>query len=524
MYIAKLIRIRIDESHTFCFPVRVLTNRNTMVLRNIDMQDQQLPSNFCGIITEPPQPQLQSQAPTQPQSVKQILPVPNPIQSYWLTQPSPHANLRSTPSLPSNCDIAIIGSGMSGILTLYHILSNSPQDNLPKIVLLDARSLCSGATARNGGHAKVKTATLAGMKTGKERNEFQNYVHGVMRDLKDVVDAKEGLAEECEFEIRRSFDVFQDPVELKQVKDVYDEAVKNGEEWCKSRQFIGKDDVEQITSIKGAIGAFSCPASSLWPYKFVAGVLRRVLERHGMEGEVVNVQMNTPVTAITSEDQGNILTTPRGNIKARKVVFATNAYTAGLLPTFNKVITPVKGMASHHTPARPIHPHLNNTYNIHFAPIPSGKPTGTDYLNPRPDGSIVVGGGNWFYSHNKSVWNGNFDDSTQFPAPASQHWEKYMQSTFLGWENSNAKADMIWTGIQGYTSDGMPHVGRVPGVEGQWILAGFNGGGMAQIATAARAVAKMVRQDKGFEDVREEFGLLGGMATSGKRLAKDRRI
>jgi glycine/D-amino acid oxidase-like deaminating enzyme len=361
------------------------------------------------------------------------------------------------------------------------------------------------------------------MKTEKERNEFQAYVYGVMRDLKHVVDKEEGLAEECEFEMRRSFDVFQDANELKNVKDVYDEAVKNGEEWGKSRQFIGEGMVEQVTSIKGAVGAFTSPACSLWPYKFVAGVLRRVLERYGEE--VVNVQMNTPVTSISSSsNEGNILTTPRGPIKAQKVVFATNAWTAGLLPSFDKAITPVKGMASHHTPAKPVHPHLNNTYNIHFAPTRAGKSTGTDYLNPRPDGGIIVGGGNWFYSHDKDVWNGNFDDSTQFPAAAEQHWEQYMQSSFLGWEDSNAKADMIWTGIQGYTSDGMPHIGRVPGVRRQWMLAGFNGGGMAQIATAARAVAKMVTKDLEFGDVQEEFGLLGVFATSTERLGRERRI
>lgn len=483
-----------------------------MVLRNITVQDQYLPSSFPGIITELHQPQPQPQKTTQ-----QILPVPNPVPSYWLTQPSPHANLRSTPSFPSQCDIAILGSGMSSILTLYHILQSSPPENLPSVLLLDARSLCSGATARNGGHAKVKTATLAGLKTEKERNDLQDYVFGVMRDLKEVVDAEEGLAEECEFEMRQSFDVFQDPEELKSVKDVFD----RGGEWTKSRQFVGEGMVEQVTSSKSAVGAFSSPALSLWPYKFVAGILRRMLERYGKE--VLNVQMNTPVTSITVEDDANVLTTPRGKVKAGKVVFATNAWTAGLLPDFQDTITPVKGMASHHKPEKPVHPHLNNTYNIHFAPNADGKPTGTDYLNPRPNGGVVVGGGNWFYSHDTDVWRGNFDDSTHFPAPAEQHWNAYMQSTFLGWEDSKSNADMVWTGIMGYTSDGMPHIGRVPGAKGQWMLAGFNGGGMALIATAAKAVAKMVVQDSGFEDVQEEFGLLEGFATSTARLGKEKR-
>lgn len=111
-----------------------------------------------------------------------------------------------------------------------------------------------------------------------------------------------------------------------------------------------------------------------------------------------------------------------------------------------------------------------------------------------------------------------------------------MQRTFYGWERGRAAADSVWVGIMGITPDGWPHVGRVPGggegnADGannkqqeqqyrkkqQWMLAGFNGGGMALILTAAEAVAKMVRDDVGFEEVREEFGLPGFFAASERR-------
>lgn len=45
----------------------------------------------------------------------------------------------------------------------------------------------------------------------------------------------------------------------------------------------------------------------------------------------------------------------------------------------------------------------------------------------------------------------------------------------------------------GSTPDGRPHVGQVPGTTDQWILAGFNGGGMATILLSAKSVADMVR-------------------------------
>lgn len=463
------------------------------------------------------------------------LPVPNPMPSYWLQQPHPYATLRTTPSLPTTCDIAIIGSGMAGVLTAYHILQSCHKryltagEPMPRVVLLDARDLCSGATARNGGHAKVKTATLAAMKEGSTRTAMANYVQRVIYELKTLVE-DEGLAQECEFELRRSFDVFQDSEEFEKVKRVYDDAVKKGEGWTKGRSVIEGKYVEGVTSIKGAVGAFTCEAASFWPYKLVTGVLEVLVRRfgggeNGDEDGVLNVQMNTPVTHLssspTSSQTTTTLHTRRGTLTTQSLVHATNAYTPSLLPFFTNTITPYKGMNSHHTPSYRINPHLTQTYNIAFAPSSYGHPTGTDYLNPRPDGTIVVGGGSWFFAHNKASWYNTVDDSIStghFPASVYSHWTNYMADNFLGWEGSKAQPDCIWTGIQAMTPDGMPHVGRVPGADGQWMLCGFNGGGMAIIPVVAKAVAKMVVEGKGFEDVKGEFGLLERFKTGEERM------
>lgn len=78
------------------------------------------------------------------------LPVPNPTSAYWQSEPHELANHQSA-TLPAEADVAIIGSGMTGISTAYHLLQH--QKNL-RITILEARSLTSGATGRNGGHCK----------------------------------------------------------------------------------------------------------------------------------------------------------------------------------------------------------------------------------------------------------------------------------------------------------------------------------------------------------------------------------
>ncbi|KAF2493076.1 FAD dependent oxidoreductase [Lophium mytilinum] len=439
----------------------------------------------------------------------QILPVPNPTKSYWLSEPHRLAKFRSTPDLPATCDVVIIGSGMAGITTAYHLLHSN--NHPPNVVILEARDLCSGATARNGGHCKVKVPTFAGFKPGSGSStvdDMASYVHGIMDSLKQIVE-EENL--DCEFELRRTFDIQLDRDESKRLKRVYDESSKAGNVWTKTADYIDERFAGQITSIKGAKAAFTGPACSFWPYKFVSQLLARLLAQHSQS---LNFQTTTPATSVTSsEDGSSLIHTSRGTIKAQKVVFATNAYTAGLIPQFHDIITPVRGMASHIVPKEPIHPHLSNTYNIDFGPE-----KGTDYLNPRPDGSIVVGGGAWLFSSDRPSWFNNFDDATPFRPQVEQHWEGYMQRNFRGWEESGAEVDKVWVGIMGRTPDGWPHVGRVPGVKNQWMLAGFNGGGMALILTAAKAVAKMVKEDTGFEDVAGGLGVPDFFGTSEERL------
>lgn len=68
----------------------------------------------------------------------------------------------------------------------------------------------------------------------------------------------------------------------------------------------------------------------------------------------------------------------------------------------------------------------------------------------------------------------------------------------------------------GYSSDGLPHIGSVPGQQGQYILAGFTGHGMPQIFLAAEGIAKMVVGGVAFEDI----GLPRLFKTSQSRLDK----
>ena len=69
------------------------------------------------------------------------LPVSSPTESYWQTPPHRLASFRSP--FPDEADVLVIGSGITGISIARTLFE---QDPCLKIVLVEARKLCSGAT------------------------------------------------------------------------------------------------------------------------------------------------------------------------------------------------------------------------------------------------------------------------------------------------------------------------------------------------------------------------------------------
>lgn len=67
---------------------------------------------------------------------------------FWRCEPQELDNFQSTPDLPGESDIVIIGGGYSAAALVTHIQRQYPQH--PSILVLEARQLCSGASGRNG--------------------------------------------------------------------------------------------------------------------------------------------------------------------------------------------------------------------------------------------------------------------------------------------------------------------------------------------------------------------------------------
>ncbi|KAJ4245538.1 hypothetical protein NW762_014047 [Fusarium torreyae] len=436
-----------------------------------------------------------------------FLPPPNGMKSFWRTKCGDLDDARSSPNLPDNVDIVIIGAGYSGAAIVTHILATTSPDKRPSILVLEARQLCSGATGRNGmATTSSRGVLLIGSRTGghlkpDSYNAIAGYAseHGIeaaaevaafeTANVKAVTEYVQRNRIDCDFVLTRAVDVQFSSDHQRRLKNGYDKLVGAGVEVTKDTFSVPDEGAEMMSGVKGAKGCFTYTAGHLWPYKLIHHMFSEAT-RQG-----VNIQTHTPVSSVSEiqDDDGNwVLETSRGKVKTRKVVFATNAYTGSLLPEYKSKIIPYRAVCSRiKTPGK--HPLLNNTYALRFSDWDF------DYLIPRLDGSIIVGGAREAYIRSVEDWYGNVDD-TQVIEKARSYFDGYMQRHFAGWEDSKAYVDDIWTGIIGYSSDRLPRVGPIPGRSGMFIMGGFTGHGMPQIFLCGLAMAKLVVHSESYKD------------------------
>lgn len=387
-------------------------------------------------------------------------PASNPVQSFWNADPKSLDDYQSTPELPPTADIVIIGAGLSGVATAYFILKDNPDP--PSILLLEARQICSGATGRNGGHVKPDTysdipkyAKLFGLEAASQLAEFEaSHVHAV----KELVET-ENL--DCDFHMTRALDVYLDEAHANEVQSTYKSLYKLGTINVRDVTVTSGKDAERVSTgclrpyelygvsvaniiydakisgVKNAKCCVSYTAAHLWPSKLVHQLLGKLVNQG------LNLQAHTAVSSVSpTQDKKypHSVITPRGSILATKVVHATNAYASSILPEYTNAITPVRGICCHiESPQGTNTPHLVNTYGIRFDKV------NNDYLIPRADGSIIVGGARQAFWHHKHQWFDNVQDN-EIIEEAVPYFSGYMQRHFRGWEGSQMKTESIWTG------------------------------------------------------------------------------
>ncbi|MCY3908038.1 MAG: FAD-dependent oxidoreductase [Anaerolineaceae bacterium] len=157
--------------------------------------------------------------------------------------------------------------------------------------------------------------------------------------------------------------------------------------------------------------------------------------------------------------------------EAQHVLVCTNAWSATLLPHLARHVVPVRGQALVTAPLRQ-GPLLNTCGYSDY---------GYMYYRDTFDGRLLLGGGR---RQNRWLEHNRLDE--RISDPVQRTLEAWLHRRF---PDVDAPVERRWAGVMGFTSDGLPLVGRLPGVDNAGFAVGFNGHGLSLGAgTAERAV------------------------------------
>ncbi|SPC64322.1 uncharacterized protein UHOD_05019 [Ustilago sp. UG-2017b] len=480
-----------------------------------------------------------------------IPPTPSPLPSasdkatvsYWLATTPAHLLPESLDAPPSQSDVVIIGSGITGVSCALHLINSLPSSSsslekteggVRTITIVEARQFCSGATGRNGGHLTAASAlAYTDIAANPDHLLGQACVNFAVAQRKDAIG--KAVQEMLQFEedtanaIRRL--IAQEAVEkdvgftdeknwhlcfTQEEVEAFEDSLAQAGEHERMKKFVdkvrrvGKEEVDsRMNHPHGVVGVFEIPGATLHPRALVAVIYRRAERLAKQKGINLNLVTECPVHSVAPTTDGSKLTTSNGAIDAGYVVHATNGYASHLLPSLS---TPTTGI----TPTRAQVIALPPSSPSYLWGMGLSAGDGYEYGHQRPSSEpplYILGGGREYAPSRE--W-GVADDTT-LNSDVSEFLHPCMGKVFPN-SYGGKEVEREWTGIMGYTKTKNPIVGTIGGSRGrEWIAAGYSGHGMTRAYGCAEVVAEMVMAEIDGRQWREKGGFPGCYLTPGAR-------
>lgn len=369
--------------------------------------------------------------------------------SYWIDTAPEGADYTRT-TLPDQVDVAVVGGGLTGMSAAIHLRGKGAS-----VALLEAEKLGWGASARNGG---MSTPGI----TISYRSAIERYGLDPANRMYLAYDAAITTIENLVREHRIDCDFARVGKMNLAVRPAHFESyIKTAEAL---QENLGHESVivprERIRSEIGSdyyVGAVIDPrGAGLHVGKFCRG-MAVVAAKAG-----AGLHEAARVTGLKRVRGGHEVTTSRGTLRAGKVLVATDGYTSGATPFFQRRIVPVGSFiiaTEQLDPAlvdelMPTRRMASDSKNLLF------------YFRITPDNRMLFGGRAKFRLSNPEA-----------DLDSAKILRKGMVEVFP--QLAQTRLDYAWGGLVGITFDRMPHAGEHDGV---YYSMGYNGHGV-QMAT-----------------------------------------
>lgn len=336
---------------------------------------------------------------------------------------------------PQRADTVIIGAGIIGAYLALRLRSDTHS-----IAVLDARHVAGGASGRNGGllltgvaHSYLAACELYGPDTTRELWQV------TVRNREAMIRWATTLGTP----VRRCGSYIlaasaEEAEELRQSAELMREAGFMAT-WHPS------DPLK-----RGFAAAIGNPEDgAIQPALLAAAMLK---------ASGASVREAAEVYALESRDDGVLVRARGGDVLAGRVVLATNAWTPLLVAEFAGLIVPARGQVLATAPA----PRVLEcaAYCDH----------GFEYFQQTPDGRLVLGG------YRNLAFDEERTYADQTTVLIQEALDAFLARHFR--ELADVPVERRWSGTMGFTTDGLPLIGRLRRDERIAFAVGFNGHGL----------------------------------------------
>jgi len=370
--------------------------------------------------------------------------------SYWQNQ---HRQRTAT------YDVAVVGGGIVGASAAYWLTRRGAG----QVALVEANALGYGASGRNAGF--ILQGTDADYRTDVER-----YGERTARALWHFTRAnRELIASELN---THAFDWAPHGSLIAAGSTAEDERLQASVPLMRAAGapvvYLSPSETKARLHATGFHGSlYVTSGATVDPLKLV---------RHVAAESRADVFTHHPVRDVTWSDQGATLETPTRRFRANRVVLALGPHVSRLVPALKRFVRPVRAQMLATAPA-----------DDPAIPVPTYSHEGGFYVRQLPSGEVLAGGGR--HAHRETEVG--FDDAT---TPAVQNViERYLHTHFP-WTQPLA-VQQRWSGIMGFSPDGRPVVGTVPGEPRGVFATGFTGHGLGYGFRMGRLLADLVCDD-----------------------------
>jgi glycine/D-amino acid oxidase-like deaminating enzyme len=375
---------------------------------------------------------------------------------YWRAIESPRPTY---PPLESDakCEVVVLGGGITGAAVAYYLVREGVDT-----ILVDRGELAAGSTAASTGLLQYEIdrplCDLAA-KIGTA-----HAVHAYRRGL-TVIDEIEALVAElgdrCGFSRRHTLCFASRLWHLRGLRREYECRKGHGFDV----QYLDRKALAERSSIRAAGAIYAAGDGQLDPNRFTL----RLIERASAAG--LRAFANTNTASNEQHAGGLLVRTPRGNIAARRVVFAT-------------------GYESQQHVRQKIG-ELNSTYATVSEPIErfTGWPDGCliwetarpyFYARQSEDGRAIIGGADTAFA--------NDHQRDRLVARKTRRLKLRFEKLFPALEFVPAYA---WAGTFGESKDGLAYIGQPPDQPRAYFAVGYGGNGITAGLIAARLIADL---------------------------------